>query len=261
MKYGWVHKNIVDIWSHPKYNSERVNQALFCDTLRISSERSSFLRIIKEDGYTGWMDKRFVTICSKNEINQFLKKRKYTVFSQTARIYNAPNDELPKMILYGTKLYKERVQNNQILCKTPSMERFCLTKSSAKPILSTKNNLNRKFVTEAKRFLDIPYLWGGISPFGFDCSGLVQTIAGQFGVEFPRDTKDQIKAGRMIEIQDIQTGDLLFFKRHVGFAIGKNRVIHSSVGGNGVRINSLDPKDKDFRKDLKETFQQARRII
>ena len=77
----------------------------------------------------------------------------------------------------------------------------------------------------------------------------------------PRDTKDQINSGVKIDRDKVKTGDLLFFDRHVGFAIGKNKIIHSSVSGGGVRINSLMSDTKDYRKDLDESFKTARRII
>jgi len=54
---------------------------------------------------------------------------------------------------------------------------------------------------------------------------------------------------------------LLFFQRHVGFAIGRDRIIHSSVGGSGVRINSLNPDMKDYRPDLDRDFATARRVL
>ena len=116
-------------------------------------------------------------------------------------------------------------------------------------------------VAEASRFLGVPYLWGGVSPNGFDCSGLVQTICRRFGIHVPRDTKDQIAIGTEIPREQVVTGDLLFFKRHVGFAIGTDRIIHSSVGGSGVRINSLRAGMADYREDLDRDFNQARRIV
>ena len=116
-------------------------------------------------------------------------------------------------------------------------------------------------IAEAKKFIDIPYLWGGISYPGFDCSGFVRTILAQFGISVPRDTKDQIRLGEAIGRDQVKTGDLLFFKRHVGFAIGRDGIIHSSVGGNGVKVNSLTPGKEDYREDLDRDFYQARRVI
>jgi cell wall-associated NlpC family hydrolase len=119
----------------------------------------------------------------------------------------------------------------------------------------------RMIVREARRFLGVPYLWGGISPAGFDCSGLVRALFGRYDIYLPRDTKDQIKMGRHIDRTEVRAGDLLFFKRHVGLALGRSRILHASVGGSGVRINSLTEGDDDYRADLDRDYAGARRLL
>ena len=96
---------------------------------------------------------------------------------------------------------------------------------------------------------------------GYDCSGLVQAVFKIFDINLPRDTKDQIKTGVLVEKDCIRTGDLLFFNRHVGLAIGKTKIIHASRHSGGVRIESLVKEDESFREDLANTFVEARRII
>jgi cell wall-associated NlpC family hydrolase len=77
----------------------------------------------------------------------------------------------------------------------------------------------------------------------------------------PRDTKDQITMGERVDRDCIKTGDLLFFRRHVGLAIGRTHLVHASRGGGGVRINALVPGLPDYREDLDRDFVQARRMI
>jgi len=86
-------------------------------------------------------------------------------------------------------------------------------------------------------------------------------VFSRFGVFLPRDTKDQIKCGREVEQKEIVTGDLLFFKRHVAIATPRGRIIHSSVGGGGVRINSLRAGQELYRADLDRDYVTARRVL
>ena len=90
---------------------------------------------------------------------------------------------------------------------------------------------------------------------------MVQRVYARFGIILPRDSKDQRKAGHRITGDEILPGDLLFFSGHVAVAIDKYRIIHSSLAEGGVAINSLNPEDSDFRKDLFDTFLEARRVI
>ena len=133
--------------------------------------------------------------------------------------------------------------------------------SRASPRKRNYTITGRMLIGEARRFLGVPYLWGGISPLGIDCSGLVQTICGRLGLDIPRDTKDQIRVGREIDRNMITTGDLLFFDRHVAIAIDRHKLIHASRLGGGVRINSLRSTDPDYRQDLDNDFKAARRIV
>ena len=102
----------------------------------------------------------------------------------------------------------------------------------------------------AKSFLNVPYLWGGKSKLGFDCSGLIQTVYKKLGVDLPRDSSEQIKSKNLIEIKysNIRLGDLLFFGsdafiNHVAIYIGDGEIIHSS---GKVKIEKLEDNIKLF---------------
>ena len=86
-------------------------------------------------------------------------------------------------------------------------------------------------------------------------------VCARFGVLIPRDTRDQRNEGIKVKREETKSGDLLFFDRHVGFAVSGNRIIHCSIGRGGVQIDSLSPDSIDYREDLDKSFLEARRIL
>ena len=117
-------------------------------------------------------------------------------------------------------------------------------------------------IAEAEKLIGVPYLWGGMSAKGVDCSGLVRISCIMNGILLPRNASQQIKCGDRVELDDLQRGDLVFFGTaatdekpmrvtHVGIYLGNNRIIHSS---HRVRINSLIPGDPDY-------YENAHRLI
>ncbi len=110
------------------------------------------------------------------------------------------------------------------------------------------NFLRQQLVSTADNFIGIPYKWGGESAkVGFDCSGLTMAVYKLNGLNLPRNSRSQFKAGRPVEKDDLQKGDLVFFatnggKRitHVGMYIGNNNFIHAPKTGKKIRYASLD---------------------
>ncbi len=264
MKYGWVTGNLVDLWSEPKFNSERASQLLFGQTAGILRERTGHHLIKLANGYTGWVDKRFLASISKTELTDYNSHLNSFVNTSTAKIYDArrKQERIPFFLYYGSRLFTRSTKDGFAKIILPDKTFLLIKKTNIVPIkrTSTLRVTPGMLISQARRFLGVPYLWGGITTAGFDCSGFVQTVLSRFDIDVPRDTKDQITVGEKVDRECIKTGDLLFFKRHVGFAIGKDGIIHSSVGGGGVRINGLTSDRPDYREDLDRDFNQARRL-
>lgn len=99
-------------------------------------------------------------------------------------------------------------------------------------------------LTTARQFLGVPYVWGGESPSGFDCSGLVQYVFGKNGIQLPRVAADQATCGTRVSPSNVQPGDLLFFGNpvyHVGIYAGNNTMIVAPHTGASVRVEQVDP--------------------
>jgi cell wall-associated NlpC family hydrolase len=96
----------------------------------------------------------------------------------------------------------------------------------------------------AQRMVGTPYRYGGESPEGFDCSGLVYYSYGRAGAAVPRTSREQFRASRPLTLQDARAGDLVFFRiggkvSHVGIYLGDSRFVHAPATGKRVQIASL----------------------
>ena len=260
MNYAYVTTNLLDFWSQPQFDSERLSQLFFGEVVSLGKADNGYARVTQPDGYTGWADIRFLRPVKKFQVEIYMRLSKHVVTTEKARMFGVHDQRFPcpHFLYYGTTVCFVSLKEG-LMGLLPDGVLFQLRANCAKPI-EVEPPTGTQIVREAKRFLGVPYLWGGISPAGFDCSGLVRTVLGRFGIYVPRDTKDQITIGVEIKRDAVRTGDLLFFKRHVGFSIGRDRIIHSSVGGSGVRINSLKPGADDYRPDLDRDFATARRL-
>ena len=119
---------------------------------------------------------------------------------------------------------------------------------------SISSETTEAIIAQAEKLLGVPYLWGGMSAKGVDCSGLVRISHIMNGILLPRNASQQVKCGERVELDNLQRGDLVFFGTpatdekpmritHVGIYLGENKIIHSS---HRVRINSLIPGDDDY---------------
>jgi hypothetical protein len=106
-------------------------------------------------------------------------------------------------------------------------------------------NLREKIIATAKGYLGVPYVWGGTSAEGFDCSGLVQTVFAENGVQLPRGAGDQYRQGKNVAVGALRPGDLIFFHTytkgpsHVGIWLGDGKFLHAESSPRGVTITPL----------------------
>jgi len=256
-----VNINIADIWSEPKYDSERITQALFNEPIELleKGKEYSLVRLLG-DGYEGYIGNNFFSD------DNLQSDCDHIVSASIAIAYMGADQraQAATILSFASKIKVEKHLGNFVLCKTARYGDIYLDIEDLVPINQTPK-LSRDtipiFIDCIRRFVGAPYLWGGKSFFGFDCSGLIQTNMKFFGVDFPRDTKDQIKEGREVSRDEIKTGDLLFFDRHVALAISNIKFIHSSLSQGGVYLGSFDTADCNYLKDFDESLKTVRRII
>ena len=248
-----VTKPVVDLHAATDVRSERVTQAILGTPLMVAKSKRTWLRVTTPDAYRGWIEASATRRLKFHEPRYASKGQIALVTSNVAIIYlerfREPRESITVTVDAKLELVSE--QNHRFKVRLPDarlgwVRREDVTVRTAGfsyPVTSRK-----KVVEVGKRFLGVPYLWGGTTPLGFDCSGFVQLICKMNGINLPRDTDMQFMVSRPIETKDLQPADLLFFSNmdsgitHVGIYIGGGEFIHASGKGSGVTITSLsDP--------------------
>jgi hypothetical protein len=255
-----VNINIVDIRAEPKFRSERTSQALYNEIVEILDEKDGYYKAKSRDGHAGWIATQFTS-----SYNDDKSDNKYLVISNLTPGLADPDIDSVRLVYlpYGCKLNGEKTDDFLGITDERygkifvSFDDILTIPEPIKPHRPERDHL----IKEAEKFLSAPYLWGGRSFFGIDCSGFVQAILRRFGWELPRDTKDQINSGMEIARESIKYGDLLFFPGHVAMAVSESEFIHSSLGNGGVAYNSFDDNNPRYHEYLDREFKAARRIF
>lgn len=233
MNKGIVNQSLAAVRREPSESSEMINQLLFGEVFTIIESYNSWLRIISiNDSYEGWLDSKLTYTIPDDQA----LKHNASITSNTLFLAKKTGSNYPIRLCPGSSLYG--YENGHFEAGNGSYQ--CLEN----PISDQKEDPNDEIVRIAKQFVNSPYLWGGRSPYGIDCSGLSQVVYKIMGINIPRDAGQQVKLGESVDfINMIQPGDLAFFDNeeeiitHVGIIIDKGKILHSS---GFVKVDSLD---------------------
>jgi len=224
-------------------------QALYGNKVHILEKDSNWVKVAVEGqpspgeelGYSGWMPENQLTYTKK--FDQKASDSFVLITSPTTFLYQTPSFQNEGIELsYNTRLpYLSETPNAYRVMK-PDGKHAWISKEDGQHYDSQEaipTPTGKDLVNTGKQFLDLHYLWAGMSGFGFDCSGFTFTIYQSNGITIPRDSSVQATHGEPVEFEDMNPGDLLFFAHDKG----KGNVHHVSMyAGNGMMIHSPNSK-------------------
>lgn len=237
MKYGICLDSSIAIRKNPSHQSELISQLLFGETYLVLQTLPYWLQIkCSYDEYTGWIDRLNAQALTEQSFKMLLQSSHKVILAEKLRLVTekgtnllaVPGSELP-FYSFDNKGFK--VDN-------------IFFKIVEKPEIIDADYTSETIIKIAEKFLNTPYLWGGRSISGIDCSGFTQVVFKINHINLPRDTWQQATAGSPIDdFKEAGRGDLAFFKNeknkicHTGILMDKNVIVHAS---GRVRIDKLD---------------------
>ena len=242
---------VANWYSEPDDNASVVTQSLLGENGLILDENAKWYRVKGWDDYEGWVSKsQVVTAHRRFAFNAFVTDFDGTIIQ--------PKTEIQlRRVTFGNRLKVLEFGSPNVVELPDGTQGYFDGHLARKDLTPTREHL----VDTARSFLGVPYIWGGRSPWGFDCSGLVQAIFFRCGIRLPRDAGLQAEhlATETVSPEEAQPGDLFFFSTHekvthVAISIGGRDFIHAQ---GWVKQQTLNPKGANVNKGLIEHFHSG----
>ncbi|GAB3907823.1 C40 family peptidase [Larkinella knui] len=277
--YALVNVSVANLRSNARNAAELATQALLGMPLKVWDKDRNWYQVQTPDQYIAWTDAGAIQLMTKADFEQWQSAEKIIYTRPFGFVYSEPGrrSQTVSDIVAGNTLALVSEQRQYFQVRYPDgrtgyvakreAQRFDRWKAAARPT-------EEALVSTAKSLMGIPYLWGGTSVKGMDCSGFTKTVYLLNGQQLSRDASQQVNEGELIEtpgknFAQLRPGDLLFFGEpatadkpervvHVGMWIGNNEFIHAS---GQIRVTSVDPAAPNFDAYELNRFLRVKRVV
>jgi hypothetical protein len=248
-----VRTPVAPVFAEPRVASAQISQLVAGRCVDLLENRDDWYRIRGPDEYEGWLHRGYLSASAENGTGEHVRHDRVSLGCITTDSGGGRR----AMPLGSLLTPEERVKTGEVIgvAERPSLfppEESAITRSAQLYFEGTS------------------YLWGGVTPWGADCSGLVQTTFWLHGIQLRRDAWQQAEQGVAGEAELLRsrTGDLLFFSdrvdghiTHVAIALGGQRLVHLALGRGGYAVENLADASDPYVAKLHERFVKARRVL
>lgn len=276
--WGIANNSVVAVRSEPRHAAEMVTQVLLGTPVKLLEQLGDWRRVQLPDRYVGWVEGSLQPVLQER-LDNYLALPKIIVTAHYATAFEKPSHcSLPVSdLVAGNILVVQSSIGMFYQVRYPDGREAYARKADASPVdewLASVELTGESIVKHALQLLGVPYLWGGTSTKGFDCSGFTKQVYLMHGIVLPRDASLQAMQGESVDTGDdfgnARPGDLLFFVSkatdenpvervtHVAIYMGEKRFIHAS---DSVRIGSFDPPDPLYDAFNANRYSLAKRYI
>jgi SH3-like domain-containing protein len=262
--------SVADVRRAPNHASELVTQIIYGDAVEPLKTEGDWFLVRLDDGYIGWIRSWHLSELSPyNQANYAEVARSQIAVNHAVVVRSPDGDALAVTdLVIGTPVeVLECGRRGWRAVRLPDGKEGFISARSIEKIPVRKRISREKLSSTALRFLGIPYIWGGTTPKGFDCSGLIQRVFRLNGVVIPRDADQQSRFGQekpARSARDLATGDLIFIGKteaqitHVAMILPEALFLHAF---GQVRVGSLDPRSPLHEAKLIKDWQISRDIV
>ena len=265
----------------PDYESPLETQELMGTVVEIVGESGYWREVITPQPYKAWCTDQGLVEMSAEQLKEYEAAPKVIFNDLYGHVFMRPSEKAETLCdLVGGDIMrivekkgkwtevmlpsgKTGYVQSKMLKRHEGFRSIAVGEGSAESI---SPETTEAIIAEAMKLVGVPYLWGGMSAKGVDCSGLVRISHIMNGILLPRNASQQVKCGDRVPLDSLQRGDLVYFGTpatddkpmrvtHVGIYLGNNRIIHSS---HRVRINSLIPDDADYYENAHKLIAATR---